>query len=245
MRQPGVPTRDVLRSRDTGPAAPLKKYHNMVKRRLLEHFATNAEALLDIACGRGGDLRKWQDCNIGFIKGVDVAPGEIQEAQVRYRELVAESNSSGKKIPRVDFAVNAHCGDRLIDWGRKFNVVSVMFALHYFFKTSEMLDKLLANVAAALQPNGFFVGTVPNGRRVMELIQTAGGKLFLGPKKLVRIEAMWRGQPAPFGSGYTFAIADTVTNDTPVSGFYSLGDGLAENWLELGIDRIVQGDVDR
>eukprot|EP00004_Rigifila_ramosa_P013925 TRINITY_DN3123_c0_g1_i1.p2 TRINITY_DN3123_c0_g1~~TRINITY_DN3123_c0_g1_i1.p2 ORF type:complete len:148 (+),score=33.02 TRINITY_DN3123_c0_g1_i1:206-649(+) len=105
----------------------------------------------------------------GFIKGVDVAPGEIQEAQVRYRELVAESNSSGKKIPRVDFAVNAHCGDRLIDWGRKFNVVSVMFALHYFFKTSEMLDKLLANVAAALQPNGFFVGTVPNGRRVMEV----------------------------------------------------------------------------
>ena len=59
------------RDRAHGPAAPLKKFHNLVKRELLNAFAENASLLLDVACGRGGDLAKWDDARVGTVMGID------------------------------------------------------------------------------------------------------------------------------------------------------------------------------
>ena len=55
---------DALRARSQGPGFPLKQYHNQVKRQLVQHFARNTAALLDLACGRGGDLQKWADAGV-------------------------------------------------------------------------------------------------------------------------------------------------------------------------------------
>jgi len=47
-------------------------------------FAGGADGLLDLACGRGGDIWKWIDAGIDYVKGVDLSPGEIEEAQKRW-----------------------------------------------------------------------------------------------------------------------------------------------------------------
>jgi hypothetical protein len=82
-----------------------------------------------------------------------------------------------------------------------------MFAAHYFFVAEPALRRLLANVALNLKDGGYFVGTVPDGKRVNECIR--GGRVFASP--MLRVEAHWRGAPAPFGSPYVCAIGDTVT----------------------------------
>jgi 2-polyprenyl-3-methyl-5-hydroxy-6-metoxy-1,4-benzoquinol methylase len=46
-------------------------------------FANGAESLLDFACGRGGDIWKWIDAGITVVKGIDLSPGEIEEARKR------------------------------------------------------------------------------------------------------------------------------------------------------------------
>lgn len=63
--------------RDAGLAAPLKKLHNRIKRLLIRRFAYDANSLLDLACGRGGDLHKWVDSDISFVRGYDIAAEEV------------------------------------------------------------------------------------------------------------------------------------------------------------------------
>jgi hypothetical protein len=36
-----------------------------------------------LACGRGGDIWKWIDAGITVVKGIDLSPGEIEEARKR------------------------------------------------------------------------------------------------------------------------------------------------------------------
>lgn len=71
----------ILKERDQGLSAPLKVYHNTVKRLLIQRFASDADRLLDLACGRGGDLRKWVDVGIKYVKGYDQAECEVSHRQ--------------------------------------------------------------------------------------------------------------------------------------------------------------------
>ena len=65
------------KARVKGEAAPVKFFHNRVKRGLLQKFAGGKDRLLDLACGRGGDVLKWIDCNLKYVRGYDIAAQEV------------------------------------------------------------------------------------------------------------------------------------------------------------------------
>lgn len=67
--------------------------------------------------------------------------------------------------------------------------------------------QFLHNVSINLRPGGYFIGTVPDGKRINECIRSR--RVFESP--MLRIEAKWQGMPAVFGSPYICAIGDTVT----------------------------------
>ena len=124
--------------------------------------------------------------------------------------------------------------------GPAYDTVTVMFALHYFFQTEASAHQFMRNVAMNLKPGacvracaattlppaasaagaaadgalhvagGFFIGTVPDGKRVQQTIHE-GSTWPEYNAKLLTLKAAWKGEPAPFGSGYTCAIGDTVT----------------------------------
>jgi mRNA (guanine-N7-)-methyltransferase len=220
-------------------ALPLKKYHNRIKRELINAFAGGAPRLLDLACGRGGDLHKWVAAGVGYVRGVDLSPGEIEEARRRYDETRASVLAKGGVPPCVEFEVVATLGTAA--WsadeqggsrgavagpspsGRParpapppppptilFDAVTCMFAAHYFFSSEGAARRFLTNVAAHLKPGGFFFGTVPSGRKVQAAIRAGGAWPLLDTPSLL-LKARWRGEAAPFGSAYTCAIKDTVT----------------------------------
>jgi SAM-dependent methyltransferase len=103
-------TKQALRARQQGAALPLKQYHNRIKRELINAFAGGAPRLLDLACGRGGDLHKWVAAGVGYVRGVDLSPGEIQEARRRYGETKAGVEAKGGVAPDVEFEVVATLG---------------------------------------------------------------------------------------------------------------------------------------
>lgn len=52
--------------------SPLKVLHNRVKLKLIESVGPVTSSLLDIACGRGGDLHKWKENRIRTVVGIDL-----------------------------------------------------------------------------------------------------------------------------------------------------------------------------
>lgn len=54
---------------------------------------------------------------------------------------------------------------------RGFDVVSCMFAIHYFFESTDTLNGFLNNVAANLRPGGIFIATFMDGASVDRLLE--------------------------------------------------------------------------
>jgi hypothetical protein len=70
--------------------------------------------------------------------------------------------------------------------------------------------QFLANVSLNLKDGGYFIGTVPDGKRVNDCSYSRGRRGTYN-SQMLRVEARWQGQPACFGSPYICAIGDTVT----------------------------------
>ena len=187
--------------RSEGPAIQIKKFHNHMKRTLLNHFGIRAPKLLDLACGRGGDLRKWYDAGIKRVVGLDISGREIEEAKTRLANL--KFANVNYEFHKVDVATSI---DVCLE--TDFDVVTCMFALHYFFKDERTAHHIVRTAATHLKPGGYFIGIVPDAIHINECIRQ--GNLF--QNSLMRIEAMWKGPPRCFGSAYTMNIIDTVTD---------------------------------
>ena len=193
----------------------MSKYHNWIKSRLVGAAAAacaapspQATKLLDLACGKGGDISKWNEHKIGVVVGIDGSHDSIVngddgvyarmyeartyqsrpyvfaaydlslpltlEAFQKYADQNAEMasvlealwSSPDKKNASVDIGKGrnglAHDG---------FDVVSCMFALHYFFKDPGTLQTFLDSVSNNLRPGGVFVGCCFDGPSVRAALQ--------------------------------------------------------------------------
>lgn len=142
-----------------------------------------------------------------YALGVDLSPGEIEEAKRRYAEAAAKRGAGGVV---AEFRVCDTLGAAPFAAPPPFDAVSCMFAAHYFFVSEAAASTFLANVSANLKPGGFFFGTVPSGKRVMAAVK-AGGSWPTLDARMLKLRARWAGDVKPFGCGYTCAIGDTVT----------------------------------
>lgn len=193
-----------LKARAEGPSVELKRFHNSIKRKLINKFAYGVERLLDLACGRGGDLWKWIDANITYVKGIDLSPAEIEEARSRYAKALADKRNIGTIC---EFADSSVLGIEEFREGTLYDAITCMFALHYFFVSEKALRQFLHNVSINLKIGGYFFGTVPDGKSINQCVMKS--PVYKSP--MLTIEARWKGMPATFGSPYICAIGDTVT----------------------------------
>eukprot|EP01126_Amoeba_proteus_P006415 TRINITY_DN12244_c0_g1_i3.p1 TRINITY_DN12244_c0_g1~~TRINITY_DN12244_c0_g1_i3.p1 ORF type:complete len:103 (+),score=20.09 TRINITY_DN12244_c0_g1_i3:129-437(+) len=80
--------------RRKGAAFPLKQFHNQIKKDMISAFARllQAETLLDLCCGRGGDIHKWLAVpSLRYVKGIDIADVELKEARERFTNITKGS----------------------------------------------------------------------------------------------------------------------------------------------------------
>lgn len=176
-------------SRDRSSTIHLQRFHNYVKRNVMlkpaGRFVTTGNPcnVLDLACGKGGDLQKWCDIRANIVVGVDISKDNLENvhngACQRYRELshrykptvhwfqadssrlISETLSENPEYQRLWNL------DKTPNFGsNKFPIVSLQFALHYFFGHQSNLTGLLQNVSDNLQVGGLFIGTCLDGRRL-------------------------------------------------------------------------------
>ena len=176
----------------------LRSFNNWIKSTIIHKFSP-AEAgteslplrVLDIGCGKGGDLGKWQQAPqpLELYVGVDPAEVSIEQARERYTQMRSGGRGGrggsggyhgGRPQRTFDaefFAEDAFAyslGDIPLirevgfgpgsRWGPAggFDVVSMMFCMHYAFENEVKAKGMLANVAGSLKKGGRFIGVIPN-----------------------------------------------------------------------------------
>ncbi|KAI5778062.1 mRNA capping enzyme-domain-containing protein [Geopyxis carbonaria] len=189
----------------------LRSFNNWVKSTLIQKFSpadgfdprrpssdpNDHLVVLDMGCGKGGDLLKWKSApqEVGFYLGLDHADVSIAHARDRYDSMQRDARRGGGRggrNARGVFQAEFHaldCWSHTIDaipiarrigfdaaagpgasrmqarWGGSpagFDVVSMMFCLHYAFETEAKCRTMLRNVAGALKSGGRFIGTIPS-----------------------------------------------------------------------------------
>ncbi|KAJ2905626.1 S-adenosyl-L-methionine-dependent methyltransferase [Zalerion maritima] len=174
----------------------LRAFNNWVKSCVIQRYSPSADfghpgsggppeelLVLDLGCGKGGDLQKWTNAPqpVQLYVGIDTAEISIDQAKDRYMNMGARGGRGRGRPPRMDarfFVMD--CFTTSIDQipiiqdvgfdptgtalapSRGFDVVSMMFCMHYAYESEAKARTMLRNVAGALKKGGRFIGTIPN-----------------------------------------------------------------------------------
>ena len=162
----------------------LRSFNNWVKSSIIQKFIGDERNLkiLDIGCGKGGDLQKWQASRkVELYVGCDPADVSIRQAKDRYAQMLKKS----RRIFHAEFYAKDCFGEWLGDipiikdvgidpgvgsgsamsqrWGGGgWDMVTMMFCMHYAFESEARAKGMLRNVAGALKKGGRFIGAIPN-----------------------------------------------------------------------------------
>jgi mRNA (guanine-N7-)-methyltransferase len=147
--------------------------------------------VVDLGCGKGGDLGKWQQAPqpVDLYVGLDPAEISIDQARGRYNDMRNNRNQRNRRgnalfhaefhpkdcfgewlgdlriIQEVGIDANVGPNSNLMNarWGGGgFDVVVSMFTMHYAFESEEKARQMLQNVSGALKKGGRFIGVGPN-----------------------------------------------------------------------------------
>ncbi|KAL4785219.1 mRNA capping enzyme-domain-containing protein [Aspergillus varians] len=193
----------------------LRSFNNWVKSSLIQRFSPDEEftarsldtkdwangaapppmdekrlLVIDLGCGKGGDLGKWQLAPqpIELYVGLDPADISIAQARDRYGSMRTGRGPRQRRGPlfhaefapkdcfgewlgdipivqQVGIEANVGPGGNIVSsrWGGGgFDVVASMFAVHYAFESEEKTRQMLRNVAGCLKKGGRFLGVCPN-----------------------------------------------------------------------------------
>ncbi len=146
-------------------------------------------AVLDIGCGKGGDLGKWQLApqTVGLYVGLDPADQSIAQARDRYvgmrrgrkpifdgrfhvKDCFGEWIGDVPIVREVGIDPNVGQGGPSKWSAGGFDVVTMMFSMHYAFESEQKARTMLRNVAGSLKKGGRFIGVVPNSDAIAEQV---------------------------------------------------------------------------
>lgn len=150
--------------RETSKIIKLRNFNNWVKSVLMDLYVgrMNGKSLLDLGCGKGGDLNKWHKAGLRQVVGIDIAEMSIEDAKKRYADM-RRPNFKADFFAFDAFHNNLKQLDLPIE---SFDALSSQFAYHYSFETEESAEISIRNVSSHLKSGGFFFGTTTNAELI-------------------------------------------------------------------------------
>ncbi|XP_055826158.1 mRNA cap guanine-N7 methyltransferase 1-like isoform X2 [Solanum dulcamara] len=210
-------TNQTLEEREASPIIHLKKLNNWIKSVLIQLYAKRGDAVLDLACGKGGDLIKWDKAKVGYYVGIDIADCSIEDCRTHYNG----DADHHQRLKKFSFPARLMCGDCYevrLDWvladDAPFDVCSCQFAMHYSWSTEAHARRALANVSALLRPGGIFIGTMPDANIIIKKLREAEGQTFGNSVYWIRFDEEFSEKKFkssyPFGIKYKFHLEDAI-----------------------------------
>ena len=173
-------------------------YHGWIKSILIYSYCTpflsQKKNVLDIGCGRGGDIMKWYHSRVNEYVGIDPDYeglfGSLDSATVRYQnnlskfpdftkmifiqadatvELTAEIQE--KKITKMT-PENKKLIEKIFVNTKKFDIISFQFSLHYLFENTNTVDNIINIHKNYLKTDGYMICTLIDPNQLMLLLNS-------------------------------------------------------------------------
>jgi len=198
----------------------MRNLNNWIKSMLIQDYVSKLDEsnksqfkVLDIGCGKGGDLLKWSKYPVGHMVGVDIAETSIDQCKDRYQQLKNKSRNGRTFIAEFYAAdcTKTEVKSMFRDPDTQFNIVSCQFAFHYCFESYQQADTMLKNITSNLKQGGYFIGTTPCSYEIMSRLQKSGGRKFGNSVYSISFDEDTPTEPpALFGAQYNFHLEGVV-----------------------------------
>lgn len=208
-------------SRKESPIFYLRNFNNWIKSIIIgdcldkiKRVNSRDIAVLDLCCGKGGDLLKWQRGRIKKLVCADIAQVSVEQCQERYKELQKTHENRRYRDPLFEPEfITADCSkERLADKYKnkdlQFDLTSCQFSFHYSFESYEQADMMLKNACEKLKVGGFFIGTTPNGYELVRRLEKSEDLSFGNDVYKVTFEK--KGDYPLYGCKYDFHLEGVV-----------------------------------
>ncbi|KIY67719.1 guanine-N(7)-methyltransferase [Cylindrobasidium torrendii FP15055 ss-10] len=224
----------VLQRQDS-PIIGLKNFNNWIKSVLIQRYAYPAligesiakgartrrdrklfGRVLDIGCGKGGDINKWTKAKIADYVGVDIAAVSVNQARQRWEGMrVNRFNARFAPLDCYEYPLSHALDERYLR-APPIDVVSMQFCMHYAFDSEKRARRMLENVSEYLRPGGAFIGTIPNAESLLDRLDELpddAQDLEFG-NDVYKIKFDERQHEGLYGHKYSFFLQDAV-DDVP------------------------------
>lgn len=180
--------------------------------------------VLDLGCGKGGDLWKWSSHRLRSYHGLDGSEKCIEEARQRYSKILA----TGRSLLPASFECRDLCCDGFGIGSQSIDIATAQFFVQYCFETEATCTHFFSEVVRVLRVGGILVGIVPDGDRIHHLFasQKHRSTLSFGHFLLTRYSEGKEGvdrlsenqlSDEPFGVPYRFSLTDGGCTEYVVS----------------------------
>lgn len=192
----------------TNLANPMRQFHNFIKSIIIYTFCNpmyqkeRQLSVLDIACGKGGDIMKFYHSKVLFYVGLDIDYEGIVSAVDGARSRYAQFKKIHPNFPEFTFIQadasallnyeeqNKVLGGMSDDNRRtlekffptdlskrtQFDRVNCQFAMHYFLKNEDTWKNFKQNLSTYSKPGSYYMTTVFDSKRVLDLFKDGNDK---------------------------------------------------------------------
>lgn len=216
-----------LSQRNKSRIVYMRNFNNWVKSMLINEYMAKVKQsksygaslrVLDMCCGKGGDLLKWRKANISHLICADIAQVSLEQCQQRYNDMVNRKGSNDRGYSPIYTAefITADCTkvrlrEKFKDPSMQLDFVNCQFAFHYSFESLPQADCMLKNASESLRPGGYFIGTIPDAYDLVSRWQKSDGNKFGNDVFSIEFSCEDKTRVPLFGAKYNFHL-DGVVN---------------------------------
>ena len=193
---------DVYYQKITNLAKKMRDYHNWIKSSIINTYCQEFKStkrsklvrtsLLDLGCGRGGDIMKFYHARVGYYVGIDpdhegiysASDGAVKRyeaskskfpgfGKVTYLQadagVILNSNEQSKSFPNMN-KQNKSNMDTIFAKKNQFDIINSSFALHYMFGTKLTINNLVENIKNNLKVGGFIIFEIFDADIIMKMM---------------------------------------------------------------------------
>lgn len=197
----------------------MRNFNNWVKSMLITEFVHKIRdqksrdyqlKVLDMCCGKGGDLLKWQKANISHLICTDIADVSVNQCKDRYNTTKSRNNRTFSAEFLACDATNVVQRELYQDPEIKLDLTSCQFAFHYCFESLPQAEMMLRNASESLRPGGYFIGTIPDANEIMKRHKAVDGNKFGNEIYHIELEFDPEENIPLFGAKYNFHLEEVV-----------------------------------